>query len=178
MDDTRHTSVRRAVPGDAAALALVGSATFLDTFAGVIDGGDIVAHCAKQHSTAVYDAWISSADAAVWLAEASDGDAPVGYAVLDRPNLPLDDVQPDDLEVKRIYVLSRFHGAGVGPRLMKEALDEARRRGARRALLGVYSGNARALAFYAKTGFVRIGARQFQVGAHTYSDHILSLQLR
>ena len=177
MNDTLQTTVRRAVPGDALALSLVGSATFLDTFAGVIDGGDIVAHCVKQHSVAVYDAWLASSDAAVWLAETVDGGAPVGFAVLDRPNLPLDDLQPDDLELKRIYVLSRFHGSGVGPRLMNEAMDEARRRGARRALLGVYSDNARALAFYAKTGFVRIGARQFQVGAHTYSDHILSLSL-
>lgn len=177
MNGTLQTTVRRAVPGDAPALSLVGSATFLDAFAGVIDGGDIVAHCVKQHSVAVYDAWLASSDVAVWLAETVDGGAPVGFAVLDRPNLPLDDLQPDDLELKRIYVLSRFHGSGVGPRLMKEAMDEARRRGARRALLGVYSGNARALAFYAKTGFIRIGARQFQVGAHTYSDHILSLPL-
>jgi ribosomal protein S18 acetylase RimI-like enzyme len=177
MNETPQTVIRRAVSGDAVALSLVGSATLLDTFAGVIDGGDIIAHCANQHSTAVYDAWLSSGDAAVWLAETVQGTAPVGFAVLDRPNLPLDDLRPDDLELKRIYVLSRFHGTGVGPRLMNEAMDEARRRGARRALLGVYSGNARALAFYAKTGFVRIGARQFHVGAHTYSDHILSLSL-
>jgi ribosomal protein S18 acetylase RimI-like enzyme len=176
MPDVVAVDVRRAVAGDAVALSLVGSATFLDTFAGVIDGGDIVAHCAKQHSPAAYDAWLATSDAAIWVAEATSGGAPVGYAVLTRPDLPID-LQPDDLELKRIYVLSRYHGAGVGPKLMNAAVDEARRRGARRVLLGVYSGNARALAFYAKTGFVRIGARQFTVGAHTYSDHILALPM-
>ena len=87
------------------------------------------------------------------------------------------DLHPDDLEIKRIYVLSRFHGSGLGSRLMDAALDEAKRRGARRALLGVYEQNARALAFYAKQGFTRIGERQFQVGANTYGDYILARRL-
>ncbi len=170
-------SIRRATRSDAPAVALVGSATFLETFAGVIQGTDVIAHCASAHAVAVYDSLLTSADAAVWLAESVEGGAPVGYAVLTCPDLPVRDPHPDDLEIKRIYVLSRFHGTGLGPRLMDAAIDEAKRRGARRALLGVYAQNARALAFYAKLGFTRIGERQFQVGANTYGDYILALRL-
>jgi len=170
-------SIRRASQADAQEAALIGSATFLETFAGVIRGADVVAHCASAHAVAVYDSLLTSADAAVWLAESDDGGAPVGYAVLTRPDLPVRDPHPDDLEIKRIYVLSRFHGSGVGPRLMDAALDEAKRRGGRRMLLGVYGQNARALAFYAKLGFTRIGERQFQVGANTYGDYILARRL-
>lgn len=171
--------IRRATNGDAATLALIGSATFLETFAGVLEGADIVEHCAKQHSAAIYDAWLTNPHAAVWLASARHGCAPVGYAVLDRPQLAIADLDREtDLEIKRIYVLSRFHGTGVGAELMTAALDEAKLRGARRALLGVYSQNHRALAFYAKHGFTRIGDRQFQVGANLYFDHVLALQLR
>jgi diamine N-acetyltransferase len=165
-------NIRRAARGDAAALSLIGSATFLDTFAGVIDGADIVAHCLTEHSAAVYETLLTGVDAAAWLAESLQGGAPVGYAVLNRPTLP--GAGRDDVEVKRIYVLARFHGTGVGARLMSEALDEAKHRGARRALLGVYSQNQRALAFYAKHGFSRIGERQFKVGANTYFDHVLA----
>jgi ribosomal protein S18 acetylase RimI-like enzyme len=169
--------VRRAAAPDAAALALVGGATFLETFAGIIDGRDILDHCAKKHSVAVYEAFLSAPAAALWLAETVEGSAPVGYAVLDTPQLPLADVQTDDLELKRIYVLSRFHGTGVGAQLMTDALEEAKRRNSRRVLLGVYAQNHRALGFYAKHGFVRVGQRQFQVGAHTYFDHILARAL-
>ena len=168
-------NIRRAARGDAAALSLIGSATFLETFAGVIDGADIVAHCLTEHAAAVYDNLFTSVDAAAWLAESLQGGAPVGYAVLNRPKLP--GAGHGDLEIKRIYVLARFHGTGVGARLMTDALDEAKLRGARRALLGVYSKNHRALAFYAKHGFTRIGERDFKVGANTYFDHVLARDL-
>jgi ribosomal protein S18 acetylase RimI-like enzyme len=125
----------------------------------------------------VYEGFLKSPEAAVWLAEALEGAAPVGYAVLDRPHLPVTDLQAEDVEIKRIYVLSRFHGTGVGGQLMSAALEEARRRGSRRALLGVYAQNHRALAFYAKHGFTRVGERYFHVGANTYFDHILARQL-
>lgn len=172
-----EASIRKAIPADALALSLIGSATFFETFAGVLDAADVVAHCATEHCRAVYEAWLTNADAALWLAEALDGGAPVGYAVLDRAKLAVADLRPDDLEIKRIYVLARFHGTGVGARLMGAALDEAKRRGARRALLGVYAQNQRALAFYAKNGFTRVGERYFKVGANAYFDHILAREL-
>ena len=168
-------SIRRATRTDVAALSLVGSATFLETFAGVINGADIIAHCVNEHSTAVYEKLLTKVEAAMWLAESLHGGAPVGYAVLDQPKLPAAEL--DDLEIKRIYVLARFHGTGVGANLMSEAIEEAKQRGARRALLGVYSQNHRALAFYAKHGFRRIGERHFRVGANTYFDHVLARTL-
>jgi ribosomal protein S18 acetylase RimI-like enzyme len=173
-----QTIIRRATTGDAVELALIGSATFLETFAGVLNGSDIVAHCNGKHSIEVYEALLRSPDAAIWLAEAVEGAAPVGYAVLDRPQLPVGDLHPADLEIKRIYVFSRFHGTGVAPQLMTEMLEEAKRRGSRRVLLGVYAQNHRALAFYAKSGFTIVGERRFQVGSNTYGDHILARPLR
>src|SRR3546814_7241213 len=52
--------VRAAAREDAAALALVASATFLDAFAGVLDGADIVAHCLKPHTPAAFADWIGA----------------------------------------------------------------------------------------------------------------------
>ncbi len=42
--------VRPCTAADAETLALVGAATFLQTFAGVLDGAAVVAHCAAAHS--------------------------------------------------------------------------------------------------------------------------------
>ena len=42
-------AIRSCTPADAQALALVGAATFLETFAGVLDGQAIVAHCEQAH---------------------------------------------------------------------------------------------------------------------------------
>ena len=51
--------LRRAVAEDAAALALVAGATLLDTFAGILSGRDLVAHCAANNTPAKFAAWTS-----------------------------------------------------------------------------------------------------------------------
>jgi ribosomal protein S18 acetylase RimI-like enzyme len=167
--------IRRAGPADSERLALIGQATFVETFAGVLDGDDIVAHCAAQHSAAHYAGALGDGVTSAWLAEL--GRAPVGFVTTSRCTLPVADVGPDDVEVKRIYVLHRFHGQRVGDRLLRAALDEARAAGKRRALLGVYAGNQRAIAFYTRQGFYRAGQRQFQVGANRYDDIVLAREL-
>lgn len=170
-------AIRRATPADALALATVGAATFLETFAGLVDGQDIVAHCARQHAESVYASWLASPDYALFLATVAPGEAPVGFAVLAPADVPVPDPRPDDLEIRRIYLLSRFHGAGAGRALMDAALAEAKARHAGRVLIGVKDDNHRAIAFYRKNGFEVVGTRSFSVGGGTYSDLIFSKQL-
>ncbi len=163
-------SVRRAGASDAERLSLVGRATFLESYTWLLKGEDILAHCRDRHSETTYADWLA-AGPALWLAEAERG-APVGYAGLAAPDLP--QARPGDLEVKRIYVLSRFHGRqGPGRALMAAAVDEARRLGAPRLLLGLHPQNARALGFYRSVGFRPIGERTFTVGAMTIADDVV-----
>ena len=169
--------IRCCVPGDELALSIVGQASFLDTFAGVLPGRDILGHCVRQHSSQKYAGWLSDPGSAVWIAEAEPGEAPVGYLVLTKPDLPLPDISADDAEIKRVYLLNRFRGAGLGRRLMKEAEGHARVHEIRRLLLGVYSRNSAAISFYEKLGYKRIGERSFTVGESTYHDFILALAL-
>lgn len=169
-------SLRRCGADDARALALVGRATFLETFAGVLDGPDIERHCARQHTAALYARWLAQADTRLWLAEAEPGHAPVGYLAMCPSTLPLDGARADDLEIKRIYLLHRFQGGGLGRRLMEQALADAHGRTGR-VLLGVYAGNATAQAFYARMGFRQVGSRRFRVGSRGYDDCILALDL-
>ena len=171
--DVAHIRVCR--PGDEDALALVGQATFLETFAGVLPGSDIMAHCHRQHAPSVYRSWLEG-DARIWLAEAPAG-APIGYLVLCSASLPIENPSDRDLEVKRIYLFQRFHGQGIGKRLMIEAANHARRVGAARLLLGVYSGNDRAVTFYERFGFTRVGTREFRVGEHEYHDFVMAMDL-
>lgn len=168
--------IRVCGPGDEEALALVGQATFLETFAGILPGADIVAHCRREHAPAVYRSWLEG-DARIWMAETDPAAAPAGYLVIAPASLPVQDPKHDDLEVKRIYLLQQFHGQRVGKRLMTEAVRYATARGASRLLLGVYSRNERAVAFYEHLGFHRIGHRRFRVGDHDYDDYVLAMAL-
>ena len=163
--------MRRAVAEDAAALSLIAGATLLDTFAGVLTGRDLVAHCARHNTPEKFAAWIADPASVVTLAEAANGGAPLGYTVLTTPDLPVETAD-DDIELRRIYTLSRLHGSGLGPNLMARALDDARAMGKRRVLLGVYGGNARAQAFYERQGFTIAGERRFLVGETWHDDLI------
>lgn len=169
-------SLRSCGPAEAQALALVGAATFLETFAGILEGEHILEHCARKHSAESYRSLLAEPLAAAWLAEVRS--APVGYALVTPPvELPVP-LEQDDLELKRIYLLSRFQGIGIGLQLMECAREYARTHGAQRLLLAVYQGNPRAIAFYRRRGFAEVGTRTFHIGQGTYHDLILAANLR
>lgn len=168
-------TLRPATPADADMLALVGRATFLQSYAHDLTGTDILLHSEHQHAPAIYTAWLEGPDSACCLVETPTG-APVGYAVLCPPDLPVP-LHRDDLELKRIYVLHRFQGGGAGSALLRWAMDEARRRNAPRLLIGVYGQNHPAIAFYRHHGFEAIGTRQFLVGTTLHDDLVLAISL-
>jgi diamine N-acetyltransferase len=171
-------ALRRAVSGDESLLALVGKATFLESYAELLPAADILAHCELKHSPQVYRDFIQSADCACWLVEAGAGRAPIGYMVTGPSTLPVVDPAATDHEIIRIYVLNRYQRAGIGRQLMQAAVNQALDAGGRRLLLGVYSRNEQALAFYARCGFTQAGERIFKVGANEYFDYVLGLVLR
>jgi len=171
------TAIRTCQPGDELALSLVGQAAFLEAFADILPAADILAHCQHQHAGEKYRTWLHDPGTTTWIAEAGPGRGPVGYLVLTKPDLPLADLSAEDLEVKRVYVLHRFQGQGVGARLMNEARVRAQERHARRLLLGVYSQNVGAISFYERLGYEKVGTRAFRVGANTYHDFVFALKI-
>lgn len=173
---TAALQIRRCTSADAPALALIGQCTFLETYADVLPGAAIIAHCAKAHALEQYTAWLADPAYQHWLVEAPGG-APVGFMLVGPPDLPLEGVSAQDLEIKRIYLLSKFQGGGVGKRLVAEAVGHAAERAATRLLLGVYGKNLAAIGFYQRSGFTKVGTRTFNVGGNLYDDFIMGRTL-
>ncbi len=171
---TAPWTIRSCTPADADALGLVGAATFLETFAGVLDGQAIVAHCAQAHDPDRYHQLLGLG-CRIWIAEIEPDACPIGYVVAGPCLLPIS--RPGELDVKRIYVLNRWHGQGVGKALMAKAVDYARSDHQERLIVGVYKGNARAQDFYQRWGFGKIGERTFSVGPKQYEDFVYALPL-
>lgn len=145
---------RRAGVADAAALSLLGGATFLESFANDHSIDEVLAYVAAEHSAAWYAAKLADPAVAVWLVEEAAG-CPIAYAMLVPAALP--GTNGRDIELKRIYVLSRWHGRGLGSTLYDLVEAEAGARGAERLALSVYEHNAPAQAFYRRRGFEEIG---------------------
>lgn len=168
--------IRACVPGDEKRLSMVARATFLETYAGIVAGGDMLLFGEGTHDPDSYAALLADADVDLFLATMEPGAAPIGYAMVCKPDLPVA-LGEGDLELKRIYSLHRFHGTGLGLGLMEAAKDVARARGATRLLLGAYGENHRAIAFYSKHGFTQVGTRVFHVGENFYDDVVLAAAL-
>jgi ribosomal protein S18 acetylase RimI-like enzyme len=184
-----HVRLRPATAADAPALALIGAATFLEAFTWMLPGADIIAHCARHHTPEAYRHYLDHPDTRITLVTAGD-DAPVGYSMLCTPELPTFDVLPTDIELKRIYLFSRFRSApvedahshivdGLRPAtaMLHAAIEQARDLDRTRLLLGTHASNERAIAFYRRTGFSEAGTRTFQVGTQLCHDLIFARQL-
>lgn len=163
-------SWRTAEPDDSEALAHLGAATFLSTFAFDHPGKPLIAHLNGEHNAAYYGAKLADPDVEIVIGETPLG-APVGYVMLVPPEHP--DVQQEgDIELKRIYLLGPWQGSGNGRALLQQAFDIAQRRRAKRILLAVYESNARAVSFYERAGFTHIGETIFMVGDVEFRDMI------
>jgi len=162
-------TLRRASAEDAGAASLIAGASFLETFAGILSGADVVAHVAAKSAPAAMAGWIADQGAVLTLAEHPNGGAPVGYSLLTPPDLPVT-ASRGDIELRRIYALSITRGTGLGAALMGRAIDDARALGRDRLLLGVLATNTRARAFYERQGFAVAGTRRFLVGATWHDD--------
>jgi ribosomal protein S18 acetylase RimI-like enzyme len=167
--------VRRAGPADAARLARLGAATFTETFGHLYPPHDLAGFLAASYSPAAFGAVLADARQAVWIAMV--GDAPAGYAQAGPCDLPHPAVTARCLELKRLYVLKPWQGAGLAGRLMGEAMAWMQAAAPPAIFLGVWSENHRAQRFYARYGFGKVGEYEFPVGATRDQEFIYRLQL-
>lgn len=168
-------SWRKAGMEDAEALAYLGAATFLTSFAFDHPGQPLIEHLNVEHSVQYYARKIADPLVDIIIGETPLG-APVGYAMLVPPEHQA--LQRDgDWELKRIYLLGPWQGGGNGRALMQQALNIAEHRKAKRLLLAVYESNSRAVAFYERAGFSYIGETVFMVGNVPFRDMVYAREM-
>ena len=166
---------RKAQLEDVEALAYLGAATFLASFAFDHPGKPLIDHLKQYHSADYYAARLADPEVDVIIGETPLG-APVGYVMLAPPEHP--GLQRNgDWELKRIYLLGPWQGGGNGRALMQQAFGIAIERGAKRLLLAVYESNSRAVAFYERAGFSHIGETVFMVGDVPFRDMVYAREL-
>jgi diamine N-acetyltransferase len=76
-------------------------------------------------------------------------------------------------ELQRIYIHPAMHGNGIATEAMTHAEAAAKAAGCNRLWLGVWEENHRALRFYEKCGFTRLGAHNFVFGDALQTDFLL-----
>lgn len=159
-------------PDDALAVSLIGQATILETYAGLAEGSDLYGYVTNDLNVQRFGELLASERARAWVVETEVGKCVVGYALLLSP----EGTDPSStVELERFYLLYRFHGLGLGKRLMDELLAHARAKRTNHMSLRVNSQNARAIAFYERYGFEAISEEPFRAGERDY--HVLVMRL-
>ncbi|MEO1309509.1 MAG: GNAT family N-acetyltransferase [Pseudomonadota bacterium] len=165
-----NLQIRRARPDDAGLLAVLGAQTFTETFGHLYTPENLNAFLVADHSPAATAALLADARFAVWVAEeAGEG---VGYAVAGPCGLPVEDMEEDAGELKRLYFLNTHHGGGRGTQLLAVALDWLAEAGFAPVYLSVFSENTGAQRLYARHGFEKAGEYDFMVGDHPDREFI------
>lgn len=162
---------RRAVVGDAAALAEFAARTFDETYGTENEPVNVIAHLMSAYGVAQQSAELANPD---WITVVAES-RPVlaAYTQVRRVKAPPCVTAADPVEIYRFYVDKPWHGTGLGRLLMKSALEAAAELGGRHAWLGVWEHNPRARAFYMKCGFVDVGSQDFFVGPDRQTDRVL-----
>lgn len=166
-------AIRSATPADLAAIDHIFRTSFCDTFAHLYAAEDLATFLG--HLSA--DGWRAEFDDPAFAFAVGPAEGEVaGFAKLGPNKLPHVEDGPV-IELRQLYLLKSAHGTGLGAALMEWVMGEARRRGAERIALSVFSENWRAQAFYRRFGFVDCGPVTFMVGDHPDEDRVWELAL-
>lgn len=101
----------------------------------------------------------------------------IGYLKLNTGAAQNELKEDNALEIERIYVLSEFHGKGVGQSLYEEAMAIAREKKVEYVWLGVWEHNKRAIAFYGKNGFEVFDRHFFRLGDDVQTDYMMKKKM-
>ncbi|TCW77880.1 GNAT family N-acetyltransferase [Burkholderia sp. SRS-46] len=167
--------IRIANVDDAGRLAELKRETFRETFVegfGIRYGADdLAAYEAESYAPDVVRHQLADPEHRTWVVE-TDERALTGYAHVGPCKLPHPEVRPEDGELCQIYLRRSAQGTGAGQRLLDLALAFLDEHRPGPIWLGVWSGNERAIAFYERAGFTRVGDYEFKVGSSTDFEFI------
>ena len=165
--------VRRAVAADAVSLHEIAEATFRETFGPSNTAEDMNLHCSRAFTREAQARELDDPAMDTLVIDDPDKDRFAAYAQIrsGAPPPPVRSASP--IELQRFYVRSELHGAGLAKILMDAVLTRAREKRAETLWLGVWEKNPRAIRFYEKCGFRRVGDHVFLLGTDPQRDLVL-----
>ena len=174
--------LRLAIVDDARLLTELGARLFEQTFARDNTPADMQAYLAEAFTPERQAMELAEPNRMSWIVEDAAGVA-VGYAVLIRGEISdsVDGNRP--AELRRIYVDRSLHGRAIdggvsaGALLIECCVSQARAWGCDVIWLAVWEKNPRALRFYEKQGFHRVGRATFQLGEDLQHDFVMARNL-
>ncbi len=164
--------IRPGNPEDSANLSALAIQVWLQTYATAGISSKISRFVLSEFSVSNFEALLARASARVFLATV--GENLVGYAVVF-----IGSQCPENervrFELATLYVQEPFTRKAVGSRLLDQSESCARQEGSS-LWLTVNSKNTRAIAFYAKHGYFKVGSTFFELKDEKHENLVLLRQ--
>jgi diamine N-acetyltransferase len=162
--------LRRLSLNDVPALSRIAKKTFYDSFSGTCTPEDMNHFLELYYNEKVLAKEMADSEMHYYFAEI-DG-VVAGYILYKENNPGFEEMKnKKSIELKRLYVLSSFHGKGVAQKMMDSFLEYVKTNTFEIAFLGVWEYNCRAQYFYAKYGFKNTNYKHnFPVGNTPQKD--------
>lgn len=101
----------------------------------------------------------------------------LGYVKLGTATSPAQLQGKPAIEIERFYVDKKLQSKKIGSALMKFLIDFAKSQGKQIVWLGVWKKNPRAVAFYEREGFKKIGETIFTLGRDMQQDFLMMREI-
>jgi diamine N-acetyltransferase len=173
--------IRTATADDADGLAELAAVTFPLACPPGSPPEDIAAHLAGTLSPDNFRTYLADPEVTVLVIDAA-GELR-GYSLLvarpaQDPDVAAVLTELPCTELSKCYVHPDHHGLGAAAELMHASIGSAAASGARGLWLGVNSQNARAIRFYEKSGFGKVGTKSFKLGTTIEHDFVMERPVR
>jgi len=166
---------KKCVPEDVDTLRDFSCRTYSETFAPMNTASNMKAYLEQAYNMDKLRGELSDSGSVFYFLYA-DGKL-AGYLKTNEAPSQTDINDAQSLEIEKIYVAKNFQGKGLGCFLMNKAIDLAREKKKAYIWLGVWEKNDKAIAFYEKHGFYKIGSHPFVMGDEKQTDYIMRKKL-
>ena len=162
-----NIEIRLAKKEDAPFIALLGRITFTETFGHFFrDKQDLLDYYNLTFSVEKIENGIEKPNNIFWIAFVNR--LPVGYAKL-KLNSKSEFMESKSVcQLQKIYVLKDFLSMRIGFELQNLLLKKSKDLEFNKIWLSVLNSNERAINFYRKNGFEKIGNHDFQIGKENF----------
>jgi ribosomal protein S18 acetylase RimI-like enzyme len=167
-------AILRADVSHAAAIASIGRKSFRDAFGHLFPNREELTEYLEHTYGPVKLANSLRKENNMYLLARVKGQ-PVGFAKIKKQSLNQLIESPLQMELQKIYVLTKCQGMGIGSALMKEVKQIAKEINPGYIWLDAHMTNEKAIRFYEEKGFVKTGKHFFTIGRQVFGYYIMQL---
>ena len=166
--------IRKAQERDVSVLAAVSIEVWLNTYLREGVSPPFADYVLSEFTARKFRDAIADSSIAIWVTE--NGTGIDGFVtVCSKATPPLAECSP--LEITALYVRPRRQAGGRGVALLQRALEHCNGIGGENAWLTVNAENNRAIDFYLRHGFNKIGSTYFPIADQAYENYVMKIDL-